>query len=80
MAVKKICLGSDYDGLINAIDNCKQIDDLNNFKQLCLDKMPGLLKKAKLDNEGIDVTGLIDDIFYNNGKEFVLNRLRILNQ
>ncbi|MDQ6845747.1 MAG: dipeptidase, partial [Bacteroidota bacterium] len=79
-AVKKICLGSDYDGLINAIDNCKQIDDLNDFKQLCLEKMPGLLEKAKLNNEGIDVPSLIDDIFFNNGKEFVLNRLRIMNQ
>ncbi len=79
-AVKKICLGSDFDGLINAIDNCKQVDDLNKFKQLCLGKMPGLLKKAKLDNEGIDVPALIDDIFYNNGKTFVLNRLRLMKQ
>ncbi|MEO6637322.1 MAG: membrane dipeptidase [Ginsengibacter sp.] len=77
-AVKKICLGSDYDGLINAIDNCKQVDDLEMFKQLCLDKMPGLLKKAKLHNDGIDVPALIDDIFYNNGKRFVLNRLRFM--
>ncbi len=79
-AVKKICLGSDYDGLINAIDNCKQIDKLNEFKQLCLDKLPGLLGKAHLDNDGIDVPSFIDDIFYNNGKEFVLERLRIMKQ
>ncbi len=79
-AVKKICLGSDYDGLINSIDNCKTIDKLKDFKQLCLDKLPGLLKKTKLDKDGIDVPSLIDDIFYNNGKQFVLNRLRIMKQ
>ncbi|MGH2566051.1 MAG: hypothetical protein ACRDE5_16150, partial [Ginsengibacter sp.] len=63
---------------INAIDNCKQIDKLNDFKKLCLDKLPGLLKKVKLDKEGIDVPSFIDDFFFNNGKEFVLNRLRIM--
>ncbi|MEP6928009.1 MAG: membrane dipeptidase [Ginsengibacter sp.] len=79
-ALKKICLGSDYDGLINAIDNCKEIDKLNDFKQLCLHKLPGLLEKVGLDNEGIDVPSFIDNIFYNNGKEFVLERLRIMKQ
>jgi len=79
-AAKQICLGSDYDGLINAIDNCKQADKLDKFKQLTLTKMPDLLKRAKLDNDGIDISMLVDNIFYNNGRDFVLNRLRSIGK
>jgi microsomal dipeptidase-like Zn-dependent dipeptidase len=79
-AVKQICLGSDYDGLINAIDSCKQADKLNTFKELALEKMPELLKNAKLENEGIDIPMLVEDIFYNNGKNFVLNRLQAIGK
>lgn len=75
-AIKQICLGTDYDGLINSIDNCKRADNLNDFKTVALTKMSELLKKAKLDNEAIDTDALIENIFYNNGRDFVLNRLR----
>ena len=40
-AMKQICLGTDYDGLINAIDNCKQVDKLDAFKELLLLKCRG---------------------------------------
>jgi microsomal dipeptidase-like Zn-dependent dipeptidase len=76
MATKHICLGSDYDGLINAIDNCKQADKLDTFKELFLNKMQGLLKNAGLDKEGIDVAEFAEDIFYTNGRDFILNRLK----
>ena len=79
-AMKQICLGSDYDGLINAVDHCKQADKLNNFKDIAFEKMPRLLRKAKLDKEGIDVPTLIENIFYNNGRDFVLNRLRSIGK
>ena len=78
-ATKQICLGSDYDGLINAVDNCKQADKLNNFKELALEKMPKLLRKAKLD-EGIDIPALVENIFYSNGRDFVINRLRSIGK
>ncbi|MEP6595573.1 MAG: hypothetical protein ABJA71_06480 [Ginsengibacter sp.] len=79
-ATKQICLGSDYDGLINAVDNCKQADKLSKFKELALQKMPGLLRKAKLDNEGIDIPVLVENIFYNNGRDFVIKRLRSIGK
>jgi hypothetical protein len=79
-AVKQICLGSDYDGLINSIDACKQVDKLNDFKTVALNKMPELLNKAGLGNEAIDVEELIENIFYNNGKNFILNRLRSIGK
>ncbi|MEO6219119.1 MAG: membrane dipeptidase [Ginsengibacter sp.] len=77
---KQICLGSDYDGLINAIDNCKQVNKLDTFKQLCLGKLPGLIQKAGLNNEGINIPELVENIFYKNGRDFVLNRLIEINK
>ena len=34
--MKQICLGTDYDGLINAIDNCKFVDKLDVFKNFAI--------------------------------------------
>jgi microsomal dipeptidase-like Zn-dependent dipeptidase len=79
-ALKKICIGSDYDGLINAIDNCKQVDKLDGFKQLMLSKMKGVLKNANLGNEAIDVPQFINDLFYNNGKDFIITRLKSMGK
>lgn len=79
-AMRQICLGSDYDGLINALDNCRQADKLNDFKEIALEKMPELLRKAKLDNEGINIPMLVENIFYNNGRDFVVNRLRSIGK
>jgi hypothetical protein len=79
-AVKQICLGTDYDGLINAIDNCKQADKLDAFKEFTLAKMPGLLQKAGLGNEGINAASLAENIFYSNGRDFVLNRLHSIGK
>lgn len=79
-ALNKICLGSDFDGLINAIDNCKQVDKLETFKNLMISKMPKLLNDAGLGNEGINVQQLADNIFYNNGKNFVINRLKAIGK
>ena len=79
-ATKQICLGSHYDGLINAIDNCKRVDKLDTFKNFTLNTMAKLLQDAHLGNEEIDITELVENIFYNNGKNFILNRLREINK
>ena len=79
-AMKQICLGSDNDGLINAIDNCKQVDKLDTFKTLAISKMPDLLKNAGLGNDGIDVNQLAENIFYTNGRDFIINRLRSIGK
>lgn len=74
-AMQQICLGSDYDGLINAIDNCKQVTHLQEFKNKCIEILPGILSKTPLALENINVGELADNIFYNNGKNFIINRL-----
>lgn len=73
-AAKQICIGTDFDGLINAIDCCKNAGKLQQLK----DDMREELAEG-LNNNGfqvLDVDVLLDDIFYNNGKNFMLKRLR----
>ena len=79
-ATKQICLGTDYDGLINAVDNCKSVDKLDGFKNFAITKLPSLLQKAGFGNDEIDVNTLVENIFYNNGKNFVINRLKAIGK
>ena len=75
-AVKQICLGTDFDGLINAIDCCKNADGL---QQLKADMKDGLIDQFKSNGlTAIDADEFLDDLFYNNGKNFMLNRIKIL--
>jgi microsomal dipeptidase-like Zn-dependent dipeptidase len=73
-AAKQICIGTDFDGLINAIDCCK---DAGGLQQLKTD-MRNELAKGLNDNgfAALNVDTLLDDIFYNNGKNFMLKRLK----
>ena len=72
-AAKQICIGTDFDGLINAIDCCK---DTKGMAQLKKD-MKGDVKKglAKIAVD-IDADKLLDDVFYNNGKNFMMKRIK----
>jgi microsomal dipeptidase-like Zn-dependent dipeptidase len=73
-AAKQICIGTDFDGLINAIDCCKTADGLQQLKT----DMRNELAKGLNDNgfQELNVDVLLDDIFYNNGKNFMLKRLK----
>ena len=72
-AAKQICIGTDFDGLINAIDCCKQCTGLDKLKSDMQQGVESLLKKEGLALKAAD---LLDDIFYNNGKNFMLKRLK----
>jgi microsomal dipeptidase-like Zn-dependent dipeptidase len=73
-AAKQICIGTDFDGLINAIDCCKTADGLQQLKADMRDELADGLKDNGFQELNVDV--LLDDIFYNNGKNFMLKRLR----
>lgn len=77
-AAKQMCLGTDFDGLINAIDCCKTATMFPAFKRDAALRLPVLLHQAKLDNEGIDVPEFLEDLFYRNGRDFVLQRLDVM--
>ncbi len=73
-AAKQICIGTDFDGLINAIDCCKTADGLQQLKIEMRQELEKGLNKNGF--EALNVDALLDDIFYNNGKNFMLKRLK----
>ncbi len=75
-AAKQICIGTDFDGLINAIDCCKDTTGMSDLKK---DMKSDLKKGLSKIGVKIDADKLLDDIFYNNGKNFMLKRLKEIN-
>ena len=75
-AAKQICIGTDFDGLINAIDCCKDTTGMSDLKK---DMKSDLKKGLSKISVNIDADKLLDDIFYNNGKNFMLKRLKEMN-
>lgn len=73
-AAKQICIGTDFDGLINAIDCCKDAGGLQKLKGDMRQDLADILNKNGFNSLNVDT--LLDDIFYNNGKNFMLKRLR----
>jgi hypothetical protein len=72
-ASKRICLGSDFDGLINPIDCCKNVTDYNSFKQILKNVAS---PKSFWTNTGfakgeLDVDVLVEGIFFNNADAFM---------
>ena len=73
---QRICLGSDFDGMINPIDCCKNVTQLEKFKNYLLANF----KDWEVDFTevtGIKVSSfitpkkLLDNIFYQNGVDFL---------
>ncbi len=75
-AVKQICIGTDFDGLINAVDCCKDADGLIQLKEDIREGLSNLLNNEGLNTINVDT--LLDNIFYNNGKNFMLGRLKAM--
>lgn len=75
-AAKQICIGTDFDGLINAIDCCKDANGLQQLKEDIKDGLANMLTAEGIT--AINVDQFLDDIFYNNGKNFILNRIQIM--
>jgi microsomal dipeptidase-like Zn-dependent dipeptidase len=73
-AARQICIGTDFDGLINAIDGCKDASGLQKLKADMRQDLAEVLSKNGFHSLNVDT--LLDDIFYHNGKNFMLKRLR----
>lgn len=73
-AAEQICIGSDYDGLINPIDCCLNAASLPAFK----DELTRLLKRGRkiwdragIAKSSVDIDKLIEGLFYQNGVNFL---------
>jgi hypothetical protein len=82
---KYICIGSDFDGLINPVVNCREISDMPVLEENLLRWLPVAEKAYRKENGGPkllprDIKGSVDlsklkqlprDILFNNGKAFM---------
>jgi microsomal dipeptidase-like Zn-dependent dipeptidase len=78
--LKQVCIGSDFDGIINPVWICDTTDELVYFKER-FEKCFVLFSKdckVALPN-GFNIREFTEDLFYRNGKDFVMRRLDNVN-
>ena len=77
-ALKQICVGSDFDGFINPVFCCETSLALNTFKK---DFVDTFLSYADANRslvtlpDNFNVHEFADQLFFTNGREFVMGRL-----
>lgn len=67
---KKIVIGSDFDGLIDAVDFCTTAAEYRNIAEYMRDKLPELAAEAGVPLPE-EPGALIDGILYNNAQAFL---------
>ena len=72
----KICIGSDFDGMINPVDSCPNVTALSDFKELLLSQF--IFWETEFENQAhfrvsdsIAPAQLLDQIFYQNALAFL---------
>lgn len=69
---KLICLGSDFDGMINPIDCCPNVTAYSSFKDYLLENFEEWEAEAGMNISGfISPQELLDNIFYQNAVDFL---------
>lgn len=74
-AWKHICIGSDLDGFVNAINNCKRITGYRELEEDLISMLNEMIVEHQHPNLPIltpeDLAQKVRDIMYNNGKDFL---------
>lgn len=73
-ASKSICIGSDFDGLINPIDCCNSCLEFESFKlylKQILTKRTSFWKQISIQKSDINIDEFLEGIFFNNAFEFL---------
>ena len=77
MLTRTLCIGSDFDGLIDGLDCVSDVTQMEKFKRKFVKEFGQFLKDVKVKlPPGLKVQTVADRIFYENGRDFVLRRLR----
>jgi len=80
-ALNQLCLGSDYDGLINPIWTCETANSLEHFKSEFEGNFAAFANESAVAlPNGFDIKVFSQKLFFENGRDFVLNRLDLLNR
>lgn len=76
---RTLCIGSDFDGLIDGLDCCPDMGHIGALKQKFIKEFGNFLNEIKPVKinlpDGLSVEHIADRIFYENGRDFVLRRL-----
>ncbi len=80
MLTRILCIGSDFDGLIDGLDCCPDMGHIGALKQKFIREFAGFLSEIKTPVKitlpvGLTIEQVADRIFYENGRDFVLRRL-----
>ncbi|MCP9753012.1 membrane dipeptidase [Ferruginibacter sp. HRS2-29] len=73
-AARCICIGSDFDGLINTLDCCRTVEELGGFKtylRQILTRRPSFWQPLSIRREQVDADDLLEGIFFNNALDFL---------
>lgn len=79
-ALTQVCIGSDFDGIINPIWSCDTVDELAYFKSSFERFFQDFADECTANNNfrlpaDFDIRKFSQQLFYENGKTFVLGRL-----
>jgi hypothetical protein len=85
MLTRTLCIGSDFDGLIDGLDCCPDMGHIGALKQKFIKEFAGFLNEIRTPlkitlPDGLSVEQVADRIFYENGRDFVLRRLEAMNK
>jgi microsomal dipeptidase-like Zn-dependent dipeptidase len=79
-ALKQVCIGSDFDGMINPVWCCESMDEIYHFKQDFKDHFKDFAKESGVAlPAGFNIDSFCEDLFFRNGRDFLMNRLDMLN-
>ena len=79
MLTRTLCIGSDFDGLIDRLDCCPDVVHIQEFKQKFVSEFGAFVTEAGSQlPAGLTAAKVADRIFYENGRDFVLRRLAAL--
>jgi microsomal dipeptidase-like Zn-dependent dipeptidase len=72
LMARRICIGSDFDGMINPIDCCPDVTAYSSFKDYLLENFEAWEAEAGMNISGfITPQELLDNIFYQNAVDFL---------
>ena len=80
-AFTQICIGSDYDGIINPVWICDTVDELIYFKNSFEKEFVRFAKDCGVGlPQNFDINKFADQLFFENGKNFIFERLSKIQQ
>ena len=79
-ALNQLCIGSDYDGLINPVWMCETANSLEYFKSKFEERFVDFVNDSNVAlPNGFDMMAFSKKLFFENGRDFILNRLDVIN-